>query len=134
MSQLVEELKIEHKIIVKALEEVKKAGIWNKEGQEKLMAVKYQLLSHLDKEDREMYPKLTRAAKENLELKQILEFYATNMNEITKSALAFFTKYTHGGSGYEFGNDFGKLYATLSLRIAKEETVLYRIFDELSDE
>lgn len=132
MSKLVEELKIEHIAINETLQEVRKLGIGTQEGQDKLMSVKYQLLAHLEKEDLHIYPLLKSKAEKDPELKQTLEFYVTNIEEISKGALDFFKKYSKKESGFEFGKDFGNLYATLSLRIAKEEAVLYEKFNELT--
>lgn len=132
MSKLIDELTREHKIIVETLNAVNKVGIGVEEGQQMLMSVKENLLAHLQKEDEHVYPILNAASEKDPELKQTLEIYASNMHEISKAALDFFEKYANGGSGLEFGKDFGALYTALSLRIAKEEAVLYKKFDELN--
>ena len=131
MSKLIDELTIEHNTITETLQEVNRLGIGTKEGQDMLMSAKSCLLAHLEKEDEHIYPLLENAAKDDIDLKQTLDFYATNMNEISKVALDFFEKYSNGGSGLEFGKDFGELYTTLSLRIAKEEAAIYKKFDDL---
>ena len=131
MSKLTDELKIEHNAITETLQEVNRLGIWSKEGQDMLMAAKNCLLAHLEKEDEHMYPLLRNAAEGDTDLRQTLDFYAANMDEISKVALDFFEKYSSGGSGIEFGKDFGELYTTLSLRIAKEEAAIYKKFDDL---
>lgn len=132
MSKLVEELKNEHNTITETLQEINKIGFTSKEGQKMLMSARNHLLAHLKKEDTQIYPLLNQVAETDPDLKQTLQFYATNMEEIYKTALDFFEKYSEGGSGIEFGKDFGNLYTTLSLRIAKEEAVIYEKFTELS--
>ncbi len=131
MSKLVDELKKEHTVIVDALNQVKKLGFTSEEGQKTLFAAKSGLLAHLKKEDEQLYPILHNAAESNTDLKQTLNIFAKDMDEISKAALGFFEKYSSGGAGLEFAKDFGKLFAVLANRITKEEQTLYKKFDEL---
>ncbi len=131
MSKLVNELKKEHSVIAETLTNVKKLGVTSEEGQKTLLAAKSGLLAHLKKEDEQLYRVLNNAAESDVNLKQTLIMFAKDMDEISKGALEFFDKYSTGGSGLEFAMDFGKLYATLSARIRKEETILFQKYDEL---
>ncbi len=131
MSKLVEELKKEHTVIVKVLNKVKSLGITSIEGQKTLLAAKSGLLAHLKKEDEQLYPVLQTAAESNPNLKQTLDIFAKDMEEISQAALDFFEKYSTGGLGLEFAKDFGTLFATLSNRIRREERTLYSKFNEL---
>ncbi len=134
VSILIDELKSEHRTIAETINEVNRLGIGTREGQEMLMAAKSSFLTHIKKEDERIYPLLYRAAENDPELKTTLDIYATDMNKISKAVLAFFEKYSYGDSGLEFSQDYGTLYTTLSLRIAKEEAVIYKKFDELDPE
>ena len=125
MSNLVEELKSDHAVIAETLNKVKNLGITSEEGQNILLAAKNGLLAHLRKEDEQLYPVLNNAAESNAALKQTLDMFAKDMEVISKAALDFFDKYSTGGSGVEFAKDFGRLFATLSQRISKEENILY---------
>ncbi len=131
MSNLVDELKKEHTIIVDALNQVKKLGFTSEEGQKTLFAAKNGLLAHLKKEDDQLYPVLHKAAENNDALQQTLNIFAKDMEGISKAALEFFDKYSTGGAGLEFAKDFGKLIAVLANRIGKEEQTLYKKFDAL---
>ncbi|MCP4265520.1 MAG: hemerythrin domain-containing protein [Candidatus Brocadiaceae bacterium] len=131
MSKLVDDLKQQHKVIADTLSKVKSLGVTSDEGQKTLLAAKNGLLAHLNKEDKELYPVLNKAAESDSGLKNTLDFYAKDMDTISKAALEFFEKYSTGGSGLEFAKDFGTLFATLSLRINKEESILYKKYDEL---
>ncbi len=131
MSKLVEELKKDHAVIAETLNKVKKLGIVSTEGQNTLLAAKNGLLAHLKNEDEQLYPVLNNAAKSDANLKRNLEMFAKDMDTISKTALEFFDKYSAGGSGIEFARDFGKLFATLSQRISKEERIIYKEYDKL---
>ncbi len=132
MSKLIEELKREHRAIVGTINEVNRLGIGTREGQNMLMSAKNSFIAHLKKEDEQIYPLLNRAAENDPELKTTLDFYATNMDEISITVFDFFEKYSYGDSGLEFSTDYGILYTTLSMRITKEEAVIYKKFDELN--
>jgi hypothetical protein len=58
--------------------------------------------------------------------------FAKDMVVISMAAVEFFDKYSRGGDGLAFAKDFGRLYATLSQRISREENVLYKKFDEIA--
>jgi len=131
MSNLVEELKQEHKVITDVLSKVNSLGIASPEGQKLLLDAKNGLLAHLNKEDRQLYPVLRREAEKEIELKNILDNFAKDMEGISKMALDFFEKYKDGGSGFEFGKDFGRLFSSLSMRILKEEKILYAKYNEI---
>jgi len=133
-NNLIEDLKIEHVKITKALNEVVSIGIGNEEGRQKLMNAKDMLLQHLQKEDEFLYPILEEAAKEDRQIRHTLDSFAKDMEAITKIALDFFEKYEKGGGGLEFAKEFGHLYTSLSMRIRREENYLYKIFLTLKQE
>lgn len=132
MSKLVEELKSDHKVIAATLNKVSGLGISSPEGQKTLLAAKSGLLAHLKKEDGHLYPVLKNAATADADLKRTLDMFAKDMVIISMAAVEFFDKYARGGDGLAFAKDFGRLYATLSQRISREENVLYKKFDEIA--
>lgn len=132
MSPLIKELVAEHLEITQMLNKVKQLGIQSQEGRDTLLAAKKGLLAHLEKGDRLLYPSLARAAKNNEGLKGTLEVFAADMDKVSGCALAFFDKYASDSSGLAFAKDFGRLFATLSQRIRKEENILYQKYDEVN--
>lgn len=132
MSELVTDLKREHAQIAEVLENVKNLGVNSKEGQEQLLTAMNGLLAHLKKEDEQLYPALNEAAEIDSNLKRTLDVFAQDMAEISKAAMDFFEKYSGGGSGLEFAQDFGRLAASLTQRIRKEENILYAKYDSLA--
>lgn len=132
MTKLIDELKREHSQIVDVLNEVKGKDIRLKETQEKLLSAKAGLLTHLKKEDEELYPVLKKSAEKDKNLQQTLDMFAKDMEGISRFALEFFDKYSKGGSGIKFAQDFGRLTATLGGRIRKEENILFAEYEKLS--
>ena len=128
---LVKELEKDHFEIVKTFKEIVQTGIGTTEGQQKLAKVKALLLNHLQKEDKYLYPELKKAGEKDKQLKSTLETFAADMEKITEKALAFFDKYEKGGKGIGFAKDFGSLFSKLTIRIRREETILYELFKNL---
>jgi hypothetical protein len=129
MSILIEELKKEHAEIVATLKEVKKLGILSKEGQDKLMSVEASLLAHLEIEDDQMYPALQKEAEQNKDLKNTLDLFSMDMDNVSKIVQDFFDKYSEEFSGEELQKDFETLYTALSKRISNEEESLYEEYE-----
>ncbi len=129
MSILIEELKKEHAEIVTTLGEVKKLGILSKEGQDKLMSVEASLLAHLEIEDDQLYPVLRKEAEQNKDLKNTLDLFAMDMDNVSKVVRDFFDKYSEELSGEELSKDFENLYTALSKRISNEEESLYEEYE-----
>ena len=132
MSKLIDELKEEHTTITTTLNKVEKIGAFSKKGQDVLLSAKSALLSHLKKEDEQLYPVLHESAKKDTALKRTLDMFAKDMEEISKSVLEFFDKYSEGGSGMEFAKDYGRFFAALSSRIRREEDILYAKYNEIT--
>lgn len=125
MQNLVNELKEDHKKLVSVLAEVKNKGVVTNEGLQTLFSAKAALLAHLKKEDTFLYPQLKKAAETDPALKTTLDIFAKDMDKITTQVLAFFDKYSNGGSGIEFAKDIGGLLSVLGARIQREEGALY---------
>lgn len=131
MLDLISELKYEHSQITATLRNVINVGINSEEGRNLLFTAKSHLLEHLKKEDVSLYPVLWEAAKNSNDLKDMLDLYANDMVAVSKMALEFFDKYESGGDALEFNKDYTKLFKILTNRIIKEETVIYKKYEEL---
>ncbi len=133
MTILIEELKKEHSEIVAALNEVKKLGILSKEGQGKLMSVQTSLLAHLEMEDDQLYPRLRKEAENNKNLKNTLDLFEMDMENVSTIVREFFDKYSEEFSGKELPEDFETLFAALSKRISNEEVSLYEEYEYMNE-
>jgi len=133
MTNLIEELKNEHKIILDILDRVKTLGISSKTGQEELISARDLLISHMNKEDEKYYPALTRAAANNKDLKIMLDYFVKDMEVVSNNAMNLFNKYSQGGDEAEFAGDFKLLYMTLKDRIRTEEETLFKKFNQIKE-
>ena len=132
MTILIEELKKEHSEIIATLNEVKKLGILSKEGQDKLMAVQTSLLAHLEMEDDRLYPVLRKEAVHNKDLKNTLDLFEMDMENVSTIVREFFDKYSEEFSGKELPEDFENLLAALNKRISNEEASLYEEYEYMN--
>jgi len=132
MSNLIEELKNEHKIILGILDEVKTFGISSPSGQEKLLSAKGLLIAHMKKEDEQYYPALKRAAENNKDLMIMLDYFVKDMEDVSKKAMCLFDKYSQGGDEVDFAGDVKLLYMMLKDRIRTEEKTLFVKFGQIN--
>jgi len=133
MSILIEELKKEHSGIIATLNEVKKLGILSKEGQDKLISVQTSLIAHLEMEDDQLYPILRKQAENNKDLKNTLDLFEMDMENVSTIVQEFFDKYSEEFSGEKLQEDFEKLFASLSKRISNEEAALYEEYEYMNE-
>ncbi len=135
MKDLVQSLKAEHVNIVRILTKVRELGIETDEGRRALMAAKNGLLAHLKREDEDLYPALLKAAEDDPILRDALDFFHDDIEGVAKAALKFFEKYEAGDGGADFAADFAadfdRVADVLIQRIQKEESVIYKMFNQL---
>ena len=133
MTRLIDELKKDHAAIEGMLAKVKDSSITSKEAHTILIAAQASLLAHLKKEDAQLYPVLHQAALSDAALKRTVDFYAKDMDEITRNAVAFFDNYSKPDAAIdiEFAKAFGRLFATISKRLRNEENSLYREYERI---
>ncbi len=131
MSNLIEELKNEHKNILDVLDQVKKLGISSSSGREKLLSARDLLMAHMMKEDERYYPKLRRAAANNEGLRVMLDYFIRDMENVSKKAMQLFDKYSQGGNEAEFAGEMKLLYVMLKDRISTEEKNLFTKFSDV---
>ncbi len=125
MPQFIEQLIQEHKTLFIALDNLKTLEIGSHEWKDSLFICKNILLTHLKKEDEQLYPKLNKIAETNKSLKTTLDVFAYDMEEISKNALNFFKKYFNTEEFSDFENDLNALQSNLYTRIRKEESVIF---------
>jgi len=134
MSILIEELKKEHSELLATLSKVKELGILSKEGQDKLMSLEVSLHANLEMEDEQLYPALRKEAEHSNSIKDTLELFAIDMENVSKIVREFFEEYSEGFSGVELNklsDDFENFFTALTKRICNEEESLYEEYETL---
>ncbi len=132
MSLRIEELKKQHSEIIAELEAANNLGIITKEGQDRLLSTKADLLAHLKNEDEHLYPVLRKEAEINKHLEGTLDSFSIEMENITISVLEYFGKYSDGVLDSKYVDVFETLYATLSARMKNEESVLFAEYEKIN--
>ena len=133
MSALIGEFKKEHSEILTILNEVEGIDILSKEGQSKLMSVKMILLEHLKKEDVKFYPVLYKEAEHNNNLKNVIDLFVMDMENVSRVVLEFFDKYSRGVLGKKPQEEFESFFVTLRSRIRNEENLLYKEYERINE-
>jgi len=108
------------------LDQVRLMGISSATGQEKFLSIRDLLISHMKKEDEHYYPALMREAEQNDALKLTLDYFARDMEAVSRKAMQLFDKYAQGGAETEFSGDVKLLYMLLRDRIRIEEDTLFK--------
>ncbi len=145
MSELIAELKADHTTLKQILKQAADIRVPAIDRAAILSQAKMALLSHLDKENRELYPKLKLIAKNDPALQSTMETFAKDMEDIARQALEFFDKYgdpalvgeqlkNNVHYSIQFGADLERLVTLLGLRIGREERILYPQYDRVGAE
>ena len=132
MSALIEEFKREHSGILAILNEAKELGILSHEGQSKLMSVKAILLEHLWNENERLYPVLWKEAEHNNDIKDVLDLFAVEMENVSIIVQEFFDKYYGGVIDEDFPREFEIFFTAISKRIRNEEDALYEEYEKIN--
>ncbi|MCC7496505.1 MAG: hemerythrin domain-containing protein [Bryobacterales bacterium] len=130
MSQLIDELKADHKRLIDLLEKARRLGA-TPEAFQILKQARSTLLTHIGKEDARLYPAM-RAAGDQHGIASLLNLFGSDMAKVSESALRFFTKHGDGKSTVEFTADFARLMAVITTRMRREEERLYPAYEKLS--
>lgn len=132
MSLLIGELKKQHSEIFAELKEANDLGIVTNEGRDKLLSSKVDLLAHLKKEDEHLYPVLIKEAEKNKQMENVLDSFSCEMENISRSALKFFEKYSDGVIDSKYAETFETLYAAHSARMKNEESILFAEYEKIN--
>ncbi len=130
MSALIDEFKKDHSEIIDTLKEIKELGVLSEEGQAKLISVKESLLEHLKKEDELLYPVLWKEAEHNKKLKELLDVFAVDMENVSKVVMEFFDKYSETVTDRTAPGAFEDLIAAFRNRLRNEEDILYKEYEK----
>jgi len=92
------------------------------------------LLEHLRKEDEEFYPVLIEAAGQNMKLKEALEVFAKDLDNVSSFVFGFFDRYDKGFLEEGLSRDFETLFMVIRNRMENEEDILYEEYNKLNQQ
>ncbi|MGC9169023.1 MAG: hemerythrin domain-containing protein, partial [Desulfurella sp.] len=128
-SKLIDDLLKEHKKLFSLLDELH--NIDKESAKEKLFESKNLFLVHLYKEDKFIYSKFDEAKSKGVNVEENVLKFKEEMEEISKDVVNFFDTYKKGITDkIQFARDFGKIYGMLKIRMIKEETQLYPVYEK----
>lgn len=135
MEKTTEKLKIQHKQIIKLLNEIEGLTIFSAQFREKMKEAKDLFIDHLKFEDDKLYPRLKVASVSDEGLSKELSYLSEEMHEVTSDILFFFDKFSndHANDKTDFMKTFALVKKSLLERIKKEEEFIYEKFIELTD-
>jgi len=127
---MLESFRQEHTEIINILDKIDKLGVSSKEGHETLLMAKELILKHVEREDKNFYPKIKKAAKNNQMLEKLLIEFDKDMDQLSHYILNFFdvsSSCENKGTNL-FTNKFVEV---LKRRILREENILFPAFEKL---
>jgi len=127
---LIKELNADHARLASTLGRIGERATLDEEAVRLLKEARAQLVAHLAKEDRELYPDMRAAAEKNENLRETLKVMGHEMEDISAKAISLIDGWIAGkGAGSvpagRFAEDFAWLFSLLKDRILREENKLY---------
>ena len=132
VSELIERLRREHRALIAKMTEAREKDFQTQEGRAAMAAVRKLMAAHLATEDRDLYPLLWKAAREDRRLASLLEIFATEMDAVYQQAMEFFDALEQGRITPDTPRAFGALWARVQTRIQNEENFLYPEYERLT--
>ena len=125
MSDLIPGLVQDHNALKSLLSEVYSYIVSEEKKIEFVKKLKAIVVSHIEKEDKELYPFLNKKAETDENLKLKLVSFAKDWEAISEFATNYFGKYCEAKFDSQFTTDTAKLLSTLRQRMIKEEVSLF---------
>ena len=127
---MIKALKIEHSAIIDNLEETKRLGVYSKEGQDVLFSIQINILSHLEKEDKELYPVLKDAVKSERKVNNTLNLFDENISAVSNTVIHFFENYATKAEN-QLAMETEWLIEALTWRIQREESLIFAMYENV---
>ncbi len=125
---LLDELQREHVAIKAAFEAIRREGIGSKEGQKTFWMVEKLLVTHLEKEDEQVYPALNIRARKDTGLQELLKKSSWEMRHIKQRFQDLSNRLVTDLEDEDIEQEFNQIHETLTERMKMEESHLYLIF------
>jgi hypothetical protein len=137
MSEFIEELKDEHQAIYDYLSDIVKGEVDESEFSVKMLSFEDFIISHLLKEDENIYYPIFQLGDEHPYLQKDIQKIAHTQEEVTKEVINFFNLYYMSisenpeDSTFDPMFAFKRIYAKLKARAEQEEKFIFNIYDTI---
>ncbi len=125
---MIKALKIEHSVIIDNLEEIKRLGVYSKKGQDVIFSIQMNILSHLKKEDKELYPVLKDAMKSERKVNVMSKLFDENISAVSNTVIHFFENYATKAKK-QLAMETEWLIETLTWRMQREESLIFAMYE-----
>ncbi len=129
---MIKALKIEHSVIIDNPEEIKRLGVHSKDGQDIILSIQMNILSHLEKEDKELYPVLKDAMKSERKVNDISKLFDENISAVSNTVIHFFGNYATKAKK-QLAMETEWLIETLTWRMQREESLIFAMYENVID-
>jgi len=134
LHDLLQRLTVEHSELQQALAGIRPRQFHTDEGRARLVRVRDLMRTHVAGEERQLYPPLEHAARDDDRLACQLRRMFDDLRVVNGLAEDFFAKYEDGVTGLvDFATDHGALLTILKIRLKREEETLFPLFARLAD-
>ncbi len=129
---LIRDLNAEHAVLSEALARIEAEGALTDAAKRMLANARSALLAHLEREEREFYPVMRKAAETNESLRSTLASMGVEMQGISARTLDLIDHWIAGKGSDTFATDVRALRDSLGDRIRREEHSLYAKYIKLA--
>ena len=128
MADIIKQLKLEHAHIVNAFREIRDMGSLSKAALTRLLKARDLLISHIEREDKELYPALRKMAEQDPKVRATLNQRERDMVIISRVVSQFFNTCKKDGYSLALEGSVPLLCTTVLNRIEKEERLLLPLY------
>lgn len=133
MTHLVKNLRNDHRVIAAIFNKSKNPELSIEEKAAFLLTAKTLLFEHIQKEDEELYPKLREASTAENHASEMADEFVSGMEKLGEIVTEFFDQNMDDLNDLHRNPDYSKIMKLLELRIKKEESTLYNLYDKVAD-
>jgi hypothetical protein len=122
---MIDELRTDHLDLSISFERLCDIDITSEIGKEELRRIKAVFLSHMKKENDELYPALRDESFNNGKLQATLDWFTKDFVRIFAVTILFLDKYAEGGNHRDFIKEHSRLTRILNALLKQEENIIF---------
>lgn len=132
MTETIKYLISDHQAMLTLLKRSKSDKLSTEQRSAYLAAVKSLLENHLKYEDKNLYPRMRELSKGNNAAIDTISEFTTGLEKLGSIVFNFFQQNENAPDNIHNSSDFTKIIKLLEVRIQKEESKLYPLYEKLT--